>query len=186
MIQLCSRKCIAQVEQLPLYGDGRTNKRTFLHGNTVGAQPEKPKSKGEKQNIMSTINVLIVVDALGAATSGDLQSNVYLVDTNKHVGSGNEGQAELYTACVSTNKKGDTLVWSIAPVDPGSDVSINGFTGQMVQQPNPALVPTANGDGSWSGMLSPNLPVGDIQYSVNVSVDGKVMGFDPFLQVSNG
>ncbi|WP_281637319.1 alpha-pore-forming tripartite toxin MakABE regulator [Flavobacterium marginilacus] len=132
---------------------------------------------------MSKINVLIVVDALGAATSGNLQNNVYLVDTNKHVGSGNEGQAELYTVCTSTSQKSDTIVWSIAPVDPDSDVSINSFTGQMIS--SKALIPTMNADGSWQGLLAPNLPAGNIQYSVVVSIDGTNYTFDPFLSVNN-
>tara|TARA_R110002049_G_scaffold25194_5_gene88586 strand:- start:14 stop:412 length:399 start_codon:yes stop_codon:yes gene_type:complete len=132
---------------------------------------------------MSTINVLIVVDALGAATSGNLQDNVYLIDTNKHDGSGSEGQAELYTACKSTNQGGDTIVWAVAPVDPGSDVSIDSFTGQMITER--ALLPSVNSNGSWSGSLSPNLASGNIQYSAVLNIDGKLMTFDPFLKVSN-
>ena len=132
---------------------------------------------------MSTINVLIVVDALGAATSGNLQDNVYLIDTNKHNGSGSEGQAELYTACKSTNQGGDTIVWAVAPVDPATDVSINSFTGTMIDER--ALIPSANSNGSWSGALSPNLPAGNIQYSVVLDIDNNPMNFDPFLKVSN-
>ncbi|MDF1698671.1 MAG: hypothetical protein P1U56_22655 [Saprospiraceae bacterium] len=132
---------------------------------------------------MSTINVLIAVDALGAATSGKLQDNVYLIDTNKHAGSGHEGQAELYTACKSTNQGGDTIVWSVTPVDPGSDVSIKSFTGQMIS--NKKLLPASNPNGSWSGALAPNLNAGNIQYSVVLNIDGKPMTFDPFLKVSN-
>ncbi|MEO8515547.1 MAG: hypothetical protein ABI426_02325 [Flavobacterium sp.] len=132
---------------------------------------------------MSTISVLIVVDALGAATTGNLQNNVYLIDTNKHDGSGNEGQAELYTACTSTKQKSDSIVWSISPVDSNTDVSINSFTGQMIS--SNALNPTVNANGSWGGLLSPNLPSGNIQYSVVLNIDGKKMAFDPFLSVSN-
>lgn len=132
---------------------------------------------------MSTISVLIVVDALGAATTGNLQDNVYLIDTNKHDGSGNEGQAELYTVCTSTAQKSDSIVWSISPVDPNSDVSINSFTGDMIN--SRALLPSVNKDGSWGGLLSPNLNAGNIQYSVVVNIDGKPMSFDPFLSVKN-
>ena len=127
--------------------------------------------------------LLIVVDALGATTSGNLSTKVYLIDTNKHNGSGNEGQDELYTACKSTNQGGDTIVWAIAPVDPSSDVSIAGFTGTMIT--SKALLPSAFPNGSWSGMLAPNLPAGNIQYSVTVNIDGKPYNFDPFLQVTN-
>lgn len=131
---------------------------------------------------MSTINVLIVVDALGAATSGNLQDNVYLVDTNKHFGSGNEGQAELYTVCHSSNKTSDSLVWSVAPVDPGTDVSINSFNGQMINSND--CIPSPNGDGSWGGKLALNLSKSQIQYSVALNIDGKEMTFDPFLNVN--
>jgi hypothetical protein len=130
---------------------------------------------------MSTINVLIVVDALGAATSG-LSSNVYLVDTNKHMGSSSEGQEELYTACTSTNQGGDTIIWAVAPIDPGSDVSISSFTGSMISER--ALIPSANSNGSWSGALVPNLSAGSIQYSVVLNIDGEDMTFDPFLKVT--
>lgn len=135
---------------------------------------------------MNTINVLIVVDALGATSAGPtggLQNNVYLIDTNKHDGSGAEGQAELYTACTSTTQGGNPIVWSIVPVDPGSDVSISSFTGNMISQK--ALIPIAYPNGSWQGTLAPNLAAGDIQYSVVVNIDGAQYSFDPFLQVSN-
>ena len=133
---------------------------------------------------MSTINVLIVVDALGATTpnGGVLPNNVYMIDTNKHNGSGNEGQDELYTACNSTNMGGDVIIWSIAPVDPGSDVAIAGFTGDMISQK--ALIPSENSNGSWSGELVPNLSAGNIQYSVTVNIDGSPYYFDPFLKVN--
>jgi len=131
---------------------------------------------------MSTINVLIVVDALGATTSGNLGANVYMIDTNKHDGSGNEGQDELYTACKSSSQGGDTIVWAIAPVDPGSDVSIAGFTGTMIS--GKYLLPEEYPNGSWSGALVPNLGSENIQYSVTISIDGKQYSFDPFLKVN--
>jgi len=44
----------------------------------------------------NNIDVLIIVDALAASQdNGGLGSNVYLVDTNKHLGSNQEGQAGL-------------------------------------------------------------------------------------------
>ena len=52
---------------------------------------------------MKKVEILMVVDAAAALASRDLQSNIYLVDTNKYVGSGNEGQAELKTACRTDN-----------------------------------------------------------------------------------
>lgn len=44
---------------------------------------------------MKKVEILMVVDAAAALASRDLQSNIYLIDTNKYMGSGNEGQAEL-------------------------------------------------------------------------------------------
>ena len=77
----------------------------------------------------NNIDVLIIVDALGASQDdGGLGSNVYLVDTNKHLGSSQEGQAELSTAC----NDGQKITWNITPIDPSNDVAITGFTGQMV------------------------------------------------------
>ena len=131
---------------------------------------------------MKTIHVLIVVDALGAATTGSLQDNVYLVDTNKHMGSSGEGTNELFTTCVSSNLGGDTIVWSITPIDPGTAVSIKGFTGAMIDQK--FLLPRVNPDNSWSGALIPNVsPAQTVQYSVIVTINATDYIFDPFLNV---
>lgn len=134
--------------------------------------------------IMNKINVLIVVDVEGAITSGDLDANVYLIDTSKYAGSGNEGQDELYTACVSNPQGGSPIAWSVAPIDPSTTVKINSFTGAMIA--SHALVPQRYPDGSWQGTLQSNLPVENIQYSVVLNFEnGKKMTFDPFLKVSN-
>lgn len=131
---------------------------------------------------MSTINVLIIVDAAGALSSGSLQNNVYLIDTNKHDGSSGEGTAELYTACKSTSQGGDTIVWAIASVDPGIEVSIDSFTGQMID--DNYLKPAEYPNGSYAGALVPNLGSINIQYSATLNIDGKLMTFDPFLKVN--
>jgi hypothetical protein len=133
---------------------------------------------------MDKINVLIVVDVEGALTSGNLGTNVYLIDTTKYAGSGNEGQDELYTACISNSQGGSPIAWSVAPVDPSTTVSINSFTGTMIT--SKALIPVVYPDGSWEGTLQSNLSAGDIQYSVVLNFEnGKTMTFDPFLKVSN-
>mgnify|MGYP000855417274 CR=1 FL=1 len=129
----------------------------------------------------NTIAVLVVVDVEGALASGDLQDNVYLIDTNKHVGSGNEGQAELYTACNDSQ----VIQWTVTPVAPTSDVSITGFTGQMVS--NQICVPQAYTDPNgayWAGRIEARGTTGNQQYSIVLSLDGKSMTFDPFLVIS--
>jgi hypothetical protein len=128
---------------------------------------------------IKTISVLIVVDVVGALTSG-LGTNVYMVDTNKHLGSGAEGQAELVTVLPA----GSRVVWSIAPVDPNTDIDINGFTGQAVTQG--VITPQTNADGSWTSLFQPQAaPSGSqFQYSISVIIDGTtVLNFDPFLTV---
>lgn len=127
------------------------------------------------------INVLIVVDVEGALASGDLGSNVYLIDSNKHFGSGSEGQEELVTACLD----GQIIIWSVTPVNPGDDAEIVGFTGQMVTSkvcnPQQSVLPT--GDTVWSGRVESQGTAATYQYSCTLSFDGKSMNFDPFLNV---
>jgi len=129
---------------------------------------------------MNTVDVLIVVDVEGAL-AGTLQDNVYLIDTNKHVGSGNEGQAELMTAC----HDGQLITWNVTPVSPSSDVEITGFTGQMID--DKVCVPRqySNPDGSyWEGRVEAQGTTGQQQYSVLLTMDGRQMTFDPFLEIS--
>lgn len=131
---------------------------------------------------MKEVNVLIVVDVVGALTH-DLGSNVYLIDTNKHIGSGGEGQEELLTAC----NDGQTLVWSVVPVNPGNDVKITGFKGEVMDKK--ICVPrreTSAGETVWKGRVESRGDSGKYQYSCILSFDGKQMEFDPFLQVSRG
>ncbi|MDD1015699.1 alpha-pore-forming tripartite toxin MakABE regulator [Pseudomonas rubra] len=130
---------------------------------------------------MSQIDVLIVVDAEGALASKDLGSNVYLIDTNKHVGSGSEGQAELKTVC----KDGQVINWRVAAVSPSSDVSITQFTGQMINDRFciPSQVTTPDGI-YWQGRVEAQGATGSQQYSVELSLDGQAMSFDPFLEIS--
>ena len=133
------------------------------------------------QAALSQVDVLIVVDVEGALASGDLQSNVYLIDTNKHAGSGSEGQAELYTSC----KDGQVLNWSVVGVSPSSDVEITQFTGQMINDKMCVPQAVSTPDGTyWSGRVEAQGFKGNQQYSVVLTMDGKPMNFDPFLKIS--
>ncbi|WP_244986595.1 alpha-pore-forming tripartite toxin MakABE regulator [Pseudomonas syringae] len=129
---------------------------------------------------LKTIDVLIVVD-VEAALAGNLQDNVYLVDTNKYVGSGNEGQVELKTAC----QDGQLITWSVVPVSPSSDVSITQFTGQMID--DKVCVPSQfkNPNGAyWEGRVEAQGASSQQQYSVVLTMDGKSQTFDPFLVIT--
>ena len=128
---------------------------------------------------MKTIDVLIVVDTLGALAGG-LSNNVYLVDTNKHFGSGNEGQVELKTAC----KDGQVINWRVCSISPSNDVSITGFTGGIIEKK--VCRPKQQGsdlDTYWEGMVETQGDKGEYQYSVVLDIDGMSKTFDPFLEV---
>ena len=129
---------------------------------------------------MKAIEVLIVVDTLGAL-AGSLQDNVYLVDTNKYMGSGNEGQVELKTAC----KDGQIIKWRVEAISPDNDVNITQFTGQIINQK--VCVPQKQGlagDVYWEGRVETQGSTGNYQYSVVLSIDGRSATFDPYLVVS--
>lgn len=132
-------------------------------------------------NQAKQINVLIVVDVVGALASGDLGANVYLIDSNKYCGSGNEGQQELVTACID----GQVINWSVASVDPGTDAELVGFTGQMVNQKIcvPQQITPVSGETYWAGRVESQGTVAQYQYSCTLSFDGKSMTFDPFINV---
>lgn len=130
----------------------------------------------------SEINVLIVVDVEGALASNDLGSNVYLIDTNKFFGSGQEGQQELITSCLD----GQIVVWSVTAVNPGDDVELAGFTGQMITQEicNPKQATLVTGQSVWAGRVESHGATQKYQYSCTLSFDGKAMSFDPYLNVT--
>ena len=128
---------------------------------------------------MKAVDVLIVVDTLGAL-AGSLENNVYLVDTNKYVGSGNEGQVELKTTC----KDGQLIKWRVIAISPSNDVNITGFTGQIIS--DKVCVPQKQGlegDIYWEGRVETQGITGNYQYSVVLSIDGKSSTFDPYLVI---
>jgi hypothetical protein len=128
-----------------------------------------------------TIHVLIVVDVEGAL-AGSLSNNVYLVDTNKHLGSGNEGQTELKTVC----SDGQLIVWDVTPISPSNEVEISRFTGQMIETKKcvPQKV-SATGDTYWQGRVESQGSTGSQQYSVVLNMDGKEMTFDPYIMITS-
>lgn len=128
---------------------------------------------------MNTVSVLIVVDVEGALANG-IGNNVYLVDTNKYVGSGSEGQMELQTACTN----GDTINWTVAPVAPETSISITGFTGQMVGGICTPQQVNAPSGSYWQGIVQAQQVTGQVQYSVTLSAEGQTLQFDPYLEIS--
>lgn len=127
---------------------------------------------------MNTIKIIIIVDALGTATSGSLLNNVYLIDTEKYLGSWNEGQCDLHTL----TEDGQIIKWAVAAVSSDNQVAITGFSGQIIDQK--VCVPSQqgiSGDIFWEGMVEAQ--PGRYSYSVSLSIDGQSFSFDPYLEV---
>jgi hypothetical protein len=128
---------------------------------------------------MATVDVLMVVDVEGALSSQNLTNNIYLVDTNKYIGSGNEGQAELQTKLSA----GDIVQWSVAPVQPDGQVTIASFSGGAVQQNiiKPQPDPTT---GAFSSKFNTSAASGtSFQYTSTLQFESQQLTFDPFLIV---
>lgn len=106
---------------------------------------------------------------------------MYLVDTTGYLGRAGEGTNELHTNC----SDGQTINWSVVPVDPNTNIGITGFSGQMVDDHicTPQEV-TAPGGTYWSAIVESQGQAGQQQYTVGLSADGvNLPGFDPFLQI---
>ncbi|MEM1160643.1 MAG: hypothetical protein AAGJ28_06895 [Pseudomonadota bacterium] len=129
---------------------------------------------------MKSVDILMVVDVDGALAAGYLQSNIYLIDTNKHVGFYNGGGSELYTKCMD----GETIRWRVTGVSPGSEVEIQNFGGQMVEHgiALPQNVGTAH-DAFWEAMVKTQGQTGQWQYSANLTIGGRSMAFELLLIV---
>ena len=128
---------------------------------------------------MARIDILIVVNVARAERTG-LAGNLWMVDTNNNNMSSGEGGSELVTACTT----GDKLVWTVTPIDADLNVSITGFTGAALN--NNIITPSKGTDG-WTahvnGVTHAN-PRASGQYSMTLSVNGRSMTFDPFIDSS--
>lgn len=131
---------------------------------------------------MATVNVLMMVDVEAALASGDLSANIYLVDTNKYLGSYREGQDELVTKL----SIGDIIVWSVTSIAPGGNVTIDSFSGVAVNDKYIEPVEDPLNPGVWESKFQP--PGGSVgqsyQYNATLKFDGqKSLTFDPYLDV---
>jgi hypothetical protein len=131
---------------------------------------------------MSTVCVLIAIDVEGALSSSDLSNNIYMMDTDKFQGSSGEGTAALDTYLAI----GDTIIWSVAPIDPGTNVQIKSFTGEAVD--NKYIKPVQNplSPTNWLSKFQPPGsadPEDRFQYALVFSFEGHEMTFDPYLVV---
>lgn len=129
---------------------------------------------------MNRIDILIVVDVTGALAAGTLQGYVYLMDSNHYLGSWQEGQSSLETVC----QDGQALTWSAAPVEPGSQINIAGFTGAMVS--SGVCTPTQDpflGNTVWNGLLETRGSYAAYPYTLSLSMGGHAMSVTSTLKV---
>lgn len=129
---------------------------------------------------MRTINILIVVDCLGALSSNSLSDNTYIIDTNGYEGSWNEGTAHLVTVC----QDGQNLEWAVCSINPSNDVSITSFSGEMVS--SRICIPKEQGivgAENWKGRVQTQGDIGPHAYTVNLSLNGTSMSFDAWIKV---
>jgi hypothetical protein len=129
---------------------------------------------------LNTLNILIVVDVQGALASSSLMNNVYMVDTNKYLGSWQEGTNQLHTVC----QDGQLLNWRAVSISPDNEINITGFSGQMVSTKicNPVQQGLA-GETYWTGRVETQGAFSSYDYTLTLSIDGKKLSFSPFVKV---
>lgn len=128
-----------------------------------------------------TISVLVAVDVEGALSSGNLNDNVFMVDTTGYAGAGDEGGHELTTVC----NNGDTINWRVEPIAPSTVASIKSFQGTAVS--DGVIAPTESSDANgpfWTSLVETRSP-NTYQYTMTLDFEGKDMTFDPYLDVKS-
>ncbi|WP_448563970.1 alpha-pore-forming tripartite toxin MakABE regulator [Thalassotalea ganghwensis] len=126
---------------------------------------------------MKKIEILIVVDSAGALASNNLASNVYMVDSNQWLGSWQEGTCQLHTV----TEDGQFIAWSSCAISPDDEVTITGFTGDMVNQS--VCKPQSVDEDAWEGQIQTRGASGRYPYTISLSINGKNMNFSPYMEV---
>ncbi|TWB12288.1 hypothetical protein FBZ89_12667 [Nitrospirillum amazonense] len=134
---------------------------------------------------MATINIMVAVDvetAQSTASGNVITKGLYMIDTTGYEGTA-EGGNELTTPC----NAGDTLVWTIYPINPSDNIAITGFTGTAVNDKifqNLGQQKTPAGVVYWTCAINFGTQSGSYQYSLNISMSGKSYTYDPFVKVT--
>ena len=127
---------------------------------------------------MNIVNILIVVDTLSAASTGNLKDNVYLIDTEKYLGSWNEGLCDLHTL----TEDGQLIKWSVTSITPENSVEIAEFSGPMINLKT--CIPKKQGiegDIFWEGRVEAS--PGRYSYTLALNIQGEIMTFSPYIEV---
>jgi hypothetical protein len=136
---------------------------------------------------MQAINIVTIVDVIGALSSGALRNNLYMADNGW--GSAGKGTAGLATACYP----GQRINWVVHALDVQTEVRIDAITFLKVDN-TPAAEGLATGPGIggartfyWAGFVPCYLPPGRYGYRLKLQMGrGKlsVMSVDsPALDV---
>lgn len=72
---------------------------------------------------MTTINIIVNVDVVGALSEENLTGNLYLIDNNKDGGSTKLGTGVLNTRV----KKDDVVLWNVMAIEPEAYTSVTGI-----------------------------------------------------------
>ena len=129
---------------------------------------------------MRIIDILVIVDCAGAISSGSLQDNTYVIDTNGYEGSWNEGTSRIVTIC----QDGQELSWGVASINPGNQANIIGFSGPMVD--SKISIPQKQGIGgaeTWRSKVETRGDIGTYQYTLQLDLDGKTMKFNASIKI---
>ncbi|MEM4989237.1 hypothetical protein V8G57_17745 [Collimonas sp. H4R21] len=122
------------------------------------------------------VDVLVIVNVGKAIATNNLSKYVFMVDTTGYSGDGSEGGNGLITTC----HEHDTIVWTVASIDPAETIRILGFSGQAIPDiVHPRPYPQ-HGGTVWGGRVN---EVGTkVQYTMTLLLAGsKHLTFDPFI-----
>jgi len=113
----------------------------------------------------------------GSLTQGYFQTPH---NTTGYSGNGNEGGNELLTTCTN----GDTIIWTVASIDPNETVAILGFSGTAIPNMiNPGSYPPY-AQTVWGGRV--NSAGTGVQYTMELLFQGNVQqSFGPFITANN-
>lgn len=124
-----------------------------------------------------TVDILIVVDVEQALIDNSLVNNLYMVDTNRFMGSYQEGSMELYTKC----RNNTILKWRVESIAVGNDVEISKF---IHSSGSDLCHPQSEAENSyWQGTV--NGQVGNTEtYHMQLTFNGrKTLEWDPYIEI---
>lgn len=127
---------------------------------------------------MNTIDILVIVDTGHALSTGNLSNFVLLVDDT------NAERLVASNELTTPVANGQVVQWRAVAIDDGQELTIKGFQGQAVDDGVIAPEPSNIGnDTYWSSEVETR-DAGTYQYTMTLTIEGKDMIFDPYLNVS--